>query len=273
MPKTIQCKIHGESERTYVCSHLAGDVVGLGFNREEPSEGKPCPDAWCDDCNVIFEAHNSWNEQNEELVSVQVLCSSCYENARIRNTRTGVTLEDLESLRWKCHTCEEWHTGVTLDFGSDAPIYWGDEEEKTKQSEPPDLSQLPQSFLNSDFCIIGGKNYFVRGVIQLPIIGTAETFCWGVWGSLSKENFEKYVLHYDDPERVELPPMFSWLSTRIADYEDTLNLKMYAHIPELDLRPIFELEPTDHQLSREHHHGITPERVKEIMTRNLNDVG
>jgi hypothetical protein len=59
----------------------------------------------------------------------------------------------------------------------------------------------------------------VRGVIHLPIVGTAETFCWGVWGSLSKENFEKLVKMFDEPERVELPPMFSWLSNQIEEYD------------------------------------------------------
>jgi hypothetical protein len=81
----------------------------------------------------------------------------------------------------------------------------------------------------------------------------------------------KLVSQYDDPKRVELEPMFSWLSNDIDEYDDTLNLKMYAHIREPGERPIFELEPTDHQLSQEYHHGITPERVKEIMMRRLKD--
>ena len=59
--------------------------------------------------------------------------------------------------------------------------------------------------------------------------------------------------------------MFSWLSNRIDDYPDTLNLKMHAYIQEFEIRPIFQLEPTDHPLSQEYHHGITPERVREIM--------
>lgn len=73
----------------------------------------------------------------------------------------------------------------------------------------------------------------------------------------------------DGPKRVELPPMFSWLSNSIPDYPETLNLQMYAHIKELGERPTFELEPTDHPLSVEYYEGITPERVKEIMMRRL----
>ena len=68
----------------------------------------------------------------------------------------------------------------------------------------------------------------------------------------------------DDPKRVELPPIFSWLSTRIPEYPDTLSLKMYAHIQELNRRPHFELEPSEHPLSQEYNKGINPERVKKI---------
>jgi hypothetical protein len=97
----------------------------------------------------------------------------------------------------------------------------------------------------------------------------AETFRWGVWGSLSRENFETLLKMHDDPKRVELPPMFSWLSTQLPEYPDTLNLKMYSHIQEPGLRPTFRLELTDHPLSQEYHHGIAPERVKGIMMERL----
>ncbi|HET7286454.1 MAG TPA: DUF2199 domain-containing protein, partial [Pyrinomonadaceae bacterium] len=83
------------------------------------------------------------------------------------------------------------------------------------------------------------------------------------------ENFDKFTAVNDDPARVELPPMFSWLSNQIDEYPDTVNLKMYAHVHEPDERPTFELEPTDHPLSQEYYQGITPERVKEIMMRRL----
>jgi len=44
---------------------------------------------------------------------------------------------------------------------------------------------------------------------------------------------------------------------------------MYAHIQEPGVRPNFRLEQSDHPLSREYHNGITPERVKDIMTARL----
>jgi hypothetical protein len=45
-------------------------------------------------------------------------------------------------------------------------------------------------------------------VIRTTIVGAAKTFRWGVWGSLSRENFEALLKTHEDPNRTELPAMF-----------------------------------------------------------------
>lgn len=272
MADKIQCDTHGECFATFVCTHLLVESAGLGFNRNEPDDEEPFPDAWCDNCEIIRVAHDGWDEESEKLAEISMICSGCYERARIRNTRPSVTLDDLAGLRWKCGSCDEWHTGPCLDFGYNSPYYWLDEHEKTskKASLLPSWSKNhKKTFLDEDYCAIEDRDFFVRGLIHLPIIGAAETLCWGVWGSLSRENFEKLREMENNASRVELPSMFSWLSTKIPEYPDTLNLKMYAHIQEPGTRPNFFLEPSDHPLAQEYHHGITPERVKEIMLGRL----
>ena len=276
MLEKVHCGIHGECLPTFVCSHLLSGSVALGFNRHEPTQDKPFPDAWCNNCDLIYKAHGGWTEESEKLVKVELLCSGCYEQSRIRNMVPSVTLDDLKDLRWKCGSCEEWHTGPALDFGYWAPIYWESENETSSRSDrllPAWSAHRPKTFLDEDFCAIEDEHFYVRGVIHLPIYGTAETLGWGVWGSLSRQNFEKLLQMNTDPKRTELPPMFSWLCNKIPEYPDTLNLKMRAHTQKLGERPHFELEPTDHPLAQEYHHGITPERVKEIMMRRLRGEG
>lgn len=274
MSRRVQCATHGESQETFVCTHLLGDSAGLGFNRDNPTLENPFPDAWCDDCEIICAAHGGWNEESQKLTKITLLCSGCYERSRIRNTKTAVRLADLAGLQWKCGSCDEWHTGPCLDFGYGAPIYWRKEYEKTSPATnvSADRNQeWPKTFLSDDYCSIEDRDFFVRGNIHLPVIGTTETLRWGVWGSLSRDHFEQLMRTHDGRKRVELRPMFSWLSNRIREYPDTLNLKMYAHIQNSNLRPKFELELTSHPLSQEYHHGITAERVKEIMLGRLSD--
>lgn len=264
MAKEIQCETHGAGQETFVCHHLAGDAVGLGFNSaSECSADDPYPDAWCDDCEIIRAAHAGWNEESKKLTKISLLCSKCYERARIRNTRTAVTLDDLAGLRWKCTSCDEWHYGPILDGTYDAPHYWREEYASADSPGSPG-----KAFLNEDYCQIG-DDYFVRGVIWLPIIGTDQHFRWGVWGSLSRSNFDALIQKSESPEAVELPPMFSWLSSRIEEYPDTLSLKMYARIQKPGVRPFFEMEPADHPLAREFHEGITPARVRELTLKRV----
>jgi hypothetical protein len=272
VPDTVQCDVHGETPQTFVCVHLKGESSGLGFNREDPTEDNPFPDAWCGDCEIIRAAHGGWDDIPDGLCKIVLLCSECYERARIRNTRPSITFDDLSALRWKCSNCDEWHTGPCLDFGFSEPYYWNKNLERASRWSnliPRKLKKPGPTFLDLDYCSINGESFFVRGLIHLPIIGVAESFRWGVWGSLSRQNFETLLKMDDDPKRADLPPMFSWLSSQIADYPKTLNLKMYAHIQEPGTRPHFRLERGDHPLSLEYFHGVSPERVKEIMLRGL----
>jgi len=272
MAGKIHCETHGECETTYVCTHLVGESAGLGFNRDEPAADNPFPDAWCDNCELIRAASDGWNEETEKLAKISLLCSGCYERARIRNTRPDITLDNLADLRWKCGSCEEWHPGPCLDFSYDSPQYWLNKHgamHRKNQLRPGWGETNGGTFLNEDFCAIEDHDFFVRGIIHLPIIGAAETFRWGVWGTVSRANFEKLLEMDKDPDRVELPEMFSWLSSLIPEYPDTLNMKMYAKIQEVGMRPHFRLELSDHPLSQEYHRGITPERVREIMMERL----
>jgi hypothetical protein len=256
----IHCNTHGEADKAYVCTHLVGESTGLGFNRSDPTDDNPNPDAWCDNCELIRAAHGEWDDDAQKLTSISLLCSGCYERTRIRNERPTVAFDDLANLRWKCGDCDEWHTGPCLDLGYSEPHYWREELAATSD---------PDSFLTEDYCAVDGEYFFVRGLIHLPILGTGESFRWGVWGSLSRANFDLLRKADDDENRAELEPMFSWLSTRLPDYPDTLNLKMYAHIQDAGQRPHFRLEPSDHPLAQEYHHGISPERVKKIVRSRL----
>jgi hypothetical protein len=154
-----------------------------------------------------------------------------------------------------CGCCGKYHDELPLNYGSPAPIYY---EEATKRERKKRFE------INDDLCVMDGEHFFIRGCIEIPVKGLNEPFVWGVWVSLSEENFERTLENWDNPDREELEPMFGWLSTHLPFYPDTLNMKTYVHTRSIDLRPYIELEPTDHPLSVEQREGITIDRVKEI---------
>jgi hypothetical protein len=274
MADKVQCETHGEADQAYVCSHLAQESHGLGFHHENPTDEDPAPFALCDDCAVIIDAHGGWTEESVKLVTIKLVCSSCYERTRIRNTKPAITLDDLADLRWKCSSCEEWHFGPCLDFGFSEPSYWPssyDAGTRWVVTEQGEIEKGGKSFLDEDYCAVDDEHYFVRGVLHLPIVGSDETFRWGVWGSLSRANFEILLKLDESGESTNLDPMFSWLNTKLPNYPDTLNLKMHAHIQEPGMRPHFELELSDHPLAQEFHRGILPERVRDITLAGFSD--
>jgi hypothetical protein len=273
MGDTIQCATHGDNTAAYVCHHLNSDTLGLGFNRDDPTEEKPYPDAWCDDCEIIRAAHGGWNADSEKLTSIQLICAGCYNKARHQNTKTDSSLDSLSEVRWKCGSCEEWHTGAVLDIGYDHPDFWSDENteafQHAKRAGAPDRD-LNGTFLDEDFCAVDGNHFFMRGRIALPILGTREKFYWGVWGSLSRPSMETAISYYAKPQAAPLmQSLFSWLNNRIKFYPQHDNIKMQAHLQPGDARPLFEIETTNLPLSRDFHDGIPPSRVKDIMKFSL----
>ena len=89
-------------------------------------------------------------------------------------------------------------------------------------------------------------------------------FVWGVWTSISSNNFKRMAEHWESPRRETEPPYFGWLCTSLPLYPETLLLKTNVHSRPIGHRPFIELEPTDHPLAIEQRNGITMDRVREI---------
>ena len=89
----------------------------------------------------------------------------------------------MEVIRYRCTTCGEEHEGLPdLSFAS--PFHYG---------TVPEAERTKRATLTSDTCVIDGEDFFVRVCLPIPIRGTQAEFVWGVWVSLSKPNFHRYV--------------------------------------------------------------------------------
>ena len=175
-----------------------------------------------------------------------------------RRKRAGA-LDKLSGASWRCATCGDDHRGM-FDLGAFAPDHWGETEER----EPNSALRLEGDFLSEDFCVIGGENFFIRCVFEIPVHGLADKFGYGCWSTLSKENFQRYVDQFDAGDYGGDGPWFGWFSNRLRGFEDTLNQACWVY-PQLDRqRPTLVLEDPDHELSLAQEHGIAPERVLEL---------
>jgi hypothetical protein len=159
------------------------------------------------------------------------------------------------TVGYTCRTCGEFHPGVALCYGADAPIHWG---------AIPEAERHQRGELSSDQCVIDDEYFFILGRLEIPIRDNDEPFCWLVWVSLSEPNFMRACELWEEAGRENEPPYFGWLSTPVPGYPDTVNLKTHVHTRPLGNRPFIELEPTDHPLAVEQRNGITMQRVFEI---------
>lgn len=166
-------------------------------------------------------------------------------------------------MRWACATCGVEHDDLPLDWAFDAPAYWeGPRGENDR--------------LDADLCIWtdddGRENFFIRGVLELPVVGSSDVFAYGAWSSLSEESFHRVVELWENPTRLKEPLYFGWLSNNIPDFPDTLNLPLGVATRALELRPFLELHDGDHPLVVAQREGVTLDFVRGIAEKNLHAV-
>ena len=158
-----------------------------------------------------------------------------------------------------CHTCGVWHEGVPLDFGIDLP-----------DIAVPDEEFDQRVWADGDFCVVDGREYFIRGCLQIPVRDGPGPLVYGVWTSLSEKSYRRArELAAGAPMAVDEPAWFGWVANALSGYPETLLLKSLVHPRPWGLRPTIQLEPTDHPLAVEQREGITAERLVEIVQRLL----
>ncbi len=72
-----------------MCTHLSagGEKLGfhVGLDPEDPHQ--LYPDAWCDECEKVWEEEGEWNDRSQKFADIKLLCAQCYEDVRARNWR------------------------------------------------------------------------------------------------------------------------------------------------------------------------------------------
>jgi len=168
-------------------------------------------------------------------------------------------LQKMSQSTWRCRTCELEHSGI-VDLGMSSPSVWKGEENIQPNS---DLS-LDGDFLSEDFCIINGENYIVRGVLNITVEGLDKDFGFGVWSSLSKDNFEKYVAGFDDGIDAEGPPWSSWFCSHLGYFGKTVGEKAWVTAQPNRQRPHITLMDEASVLGKVQRHGMAASTLIEI---------
>ena len=158
---------------------------------------------------------------------------------------------------WTCSTCGQTHLGLAFAYSQAAPAPY---------VEIPPEERPTRTLLAEEQCEIDGEHFFVRARIVLPVVGDPQAwFEWGVWASLSKQNYQRMGELWNTSGREYEPDYFCWVSSDLPTYSpSTYLLKGRLQTRPVGERPVVELEPTEHPLAREQRNGITIEHVHAI---------
>src|SRR5215470_4952373 len=107
--------------------------------------------------------------------------------------------------RYRCSTCNEVHKGFP-DLAFWAPYFF---EELTE------AERTARGRLSEDLCTLDNKHFFIRAMLEIPILGTEDRFGWGIWVSLSETNFHRYVEFFETDRPDGEGPYFGWFSNRL----------------------------------------------------------
>ena len=79
-PMYIDCGKHGKRVAAVLCGHLVkpeGEPLGFIENSSVPNDLQ----AWCYQCEAVFEEEDGMTERFREFNQMSVVCVNCYEQA------------------------------------------------------------------------------------------------------------------------------------------------------------------------------------------------
>ena len=159
------------------------------------------------------------------------------------------------AFRFTCAHCGDVHNGIPA-FHAARPAQY---------AEVPVDKRAADVFLTSDSCVIADRFFFVRGCLDIPVIGTTEVLQWGVWVSLSETSFFAWQAAYTATKRAHLGPYFGWLSTDLAPYGVTRHLPTTVVLRDDGLRPSVTVADVDHPLAKQQRDGISMHELARLI--------
>ena len=116
--------------------------------------------------------------------------------------------------------------------------------------------------------------FFVRGCLEIPILGRGEPCLWGLWASIRQEVFDEISDCWNQEGRERTHgPFKGRLANSLSVYPETLNLKVEIRMQPVGTRPPFFVEEAEHQLATEQRLGIAQTRAMDLASFLLHQAG
>ena len=125
----------------------------------------------------------------------------------------------------------------------------------------PEDEREERCFLTSDLCVVDDEAFYISGCLEIPVNGTDDVLSLRVWVSVPEDAFMLYQELLGVQIRSSHGPYRGRLEAAIPTYPDTGDLMVSLQVRDSGIRPLVQLEPTDHPLYLEQSAGASDQRV------------
>ena len=162
------------------------------------------------------------------------------------------------SVGFTCAVCGETHAGETRDIrlALPEPIFVLDEDARERRAWVGEDSAVLQS--------PGGERFFVRALLELPLVDEDGYFGYGTWIEVGHQDFDELGRLWHDEEGWRSDPFEGTLANELSPYAATEGLPVRIQLRDVQLLPLVELADGEHDLVRAQRRGISAHRVHEL---------
>jgi len=115
---------------------------------------------------------------------------------------------------YKCATCGHIHAGLPMSVAAEFPDQYAHMAREVRDT---------RAVISSDQCIIDQQWFFIRGCLEIPIVGSDEPFLCGLWVSVREEVFDRIEDCWELQGREQCRgPFKGRLANSLAEYPETL---------------------------------------------------
>jgi hypothetical protein len=180
---------------------------------------------------------------------------SILHNCSPQKLQVSLALYVQESLvkGFKCGYCDSWHEELPLDIAFKRPAsYFAIPEDQLE-----DRVWESRYFTKIDDC-----DFFVRGLIFVPVTDHDEDFCWGTWAKVDQDSYDYIWDTWEDDAEGKV--LIGVLDIEIPTYDDVFQLEVEIHLHGVEEHPTFVIKNTTTKLGLEQTKGINIERALAI---------
>ncbi len=161
----------------------------------------------------------------------------------------------MHDISFRCSSCGQEHAGLPLSFAADYPDPYANLSAEAREL---------RASASSDQVIIDQQEFYIRGCLEIPVVGIGEVFLWGLWARISEAAFDEISDHWESKGReTVIGPYKGRLANSLSIYPETLNQRLEVRISPVGSRPLFTLEEAGSPLYIEQRSGLSPQRAAE----------